>query len=95
MGDLEPCPACGALPCDWVDNPHWRPIETAPKDREILLFVAETGEQFAAFWGTDPEDGDTQWVFARGQGISFIVRDPTHWLPLPTPPQRATTSGES
>lgn len=20
--ELEPCPACGALPCDWVDNPH-------------------------------------------------------------------------
>lgn len=22
MSEIEPCPACGALPCDWVDNPH-------------------------------------------------------------------------
>lgn len=22
MEDIEPCPRCGALPCDWVDNPH-------------------------------------------------------------------------
>ncbi|MDE2107078.1 MAG: hypothetical protein KGL39_58265 [Patescibacteria group bacterium] len=20
--ELEPCPSCGALPCDWVNNPH-------------------------------------------------------------------------
>lgn len=20
--ELNPCPSCGALPCDWVDNPH-------------------------------------------------------------------------
>ncbi len=21
-GELKPCPRCGALPCDWVNNPH-------------------------------------------------------------------------
>lgn len=25
--ELEPCPRCGALPCDWVDNPHTPPTE--------------------------------------------------------------------
>lgn len=20
--EVEPCPLCGALPCDWVDDPH-------------------------------------------------------------------------
>lgn len=150
---LDPCPECGALPCDWVDNPHppsgselptwpelsaywkvraeaalaaltgirddymtseqhhpgyvlipaerfdalckaadgsvvglWRPIFTADKTREVLLWCAETGEQFVAFWGTDPKDGDQQWVFARGNGISFVVRDPTHWRPLDAGP---------
>lgn len=22
MTEPNPCPLCGALPCDWVDNPH-------------------------------------------------------------------------
>lgn len=22
MSEQNPCPLCGALPCDWVDNPH-------------------------------------------------------------------------
>lgn len=64
----------------------WQPIETAPMDRDVLLFAAETGEQFAAFYGTAMEDGDEQWVFARGKDIAFIVRNPTHWQPLPPPP---------
>lgn len=82
------CPSCGALPCDWVDTPpDWQPIETAPKDREVLLYCAETDEQFVAFWGTDPEDGDTQWVFARSPAVSFIVRSPTHWREKPAAPE--------
>lgn len=64
----------------------WQDIETAPRDRDVLLFAAETGEQFAAFYGTAMEDGDKQWVFARGKDIAFIVRNPTHWMPLPPPP---------
>lgn len=70
----------------------WQPIETAPKDGEVLLYCAETGEQFVAFLGTNPEDGEQQWVFARSPNISFIVRDPTHWMPLPGAPALAATS---
>jgi len=22
IADANPCPLCGALPCDWVDDPH-------------------------------------------------------------------------
>lgn len=25
MTEIEPCPHCGALPCDWTDNPHTAP----------------------------------------------------------------------
>lgn len=64
----------------------WQPIETAPKRGEVLIFCEETSEMFVAFWGTDPEDGDQQWVFARSPQVSFIVRDPTHWMPLPGAP---------
>lgn len=87
------CPACGALPCDWVNAPaQWQTIKSAPKDREVLLFCAETGEQFVAFWGTDPEDGDQQWVFARSPSVSFIVRSPTHWCDLPTRPAKGASA---
>lgn len=64
----------------------WHPIETAPSNGEILLYCKETGEQFVAFLGTCIEDGERDWVFARSKDISFIVRDPTHWMPLPSPP---------
>lgn len=30
MTEIEPCPKCGALPCDWTDNPH-----TAPSGDEV------------------------------------------------------------
>lgn len=69
-----------------ADGSGWMPIETAPKRGEVLIYAEETGEQFVAFWGTSIEDGETAWCFARGSGVSFIVRDPTHWMPLPTPP---------
>lgn len=90
----DPCPACGALPCDWAESPlnaaeDWSPIESAPKSSgDILLYSAKTGEQFVAFWGVNADDyADSDWVFARGDGISFIVGNPTHWCPLRSPPK--------
>lgn len=68
------------------DDRRWRCISTAPRDRDVLIYAVETGEQFVAFWGTCIEDGDQQWTFARGDGVAFIVRDPSHWMPLPDPP---------
>jgi hypothetical protein len=65
---------------------EWQPIETAPTRGDVLLYCAETGEQFVAFLGTSMEEGDQEWVFARGPDLAFIVRDPTHWQPLPEPP---------
>ena len=65
---------------------EWQPIDSAPRDGDVLIFVKETGEQFVAYWGTAIEDGDQAWTFARGNGLSFIVRNPTHWMPLPSPP---------
>ncbi len=88
----DPCPTCGALPCDWAETPRfnvedWAAIESAPKTDNVLLYVAETGEQFVAFWGVNADDyEDGEWVFARGKDIFFVVRNPTHWAPLRKPP---------
>ena len=41
MTEIEPCPKCGALPCDWTDNPH-----TAPSGDEVERVACE---KYAAF----------------------------------------------
>ena len=42
--ELEPCPACGALPCDWVNNPHAPPIGA----ETVLVPVEPTEAMIAA-----------------------------------------------
>lgn len=65
----------------------WRPIETAPRDGDVLIYVAETNEQFVAFSGVCPDDGDRQWVFAQTHDHAHIIKSPTHWMPLPPAPE--------
>ena len=75
----------------------WRPIETAPKDgREVLLFWP-----FNAF-GTPTVDTGA-WLkipsytehWCRNRRPMF-GGDPSHWMPLPEPPDaaRSTEEGE-
>ena len=63
---------------------RWQPIETAPKDMEIWAF---NGEQARMVWSEGPEWA--LWVWA-----DWLLADadpspdqPTHWMPLPAPPQ--------
>jgi hypothetical protein len=60
-------------------NP-WRAIETAPKDEdgdELLLFGPPA--RIACGWFVVPDSGNAGYAWdCDGQ--------PTHWLPLPTPP---------
>ena len=64
----------------------WHPIETAPRD----------GKDFLCIWSVDPENphwatyGIGYWL---GKSKSPTARDsvgdyfdPTHWMPLPAPP---------
>lgn len=37
---LEPCPTCGALPCDWVNNPH---LQAAVERAQIVAWLRKTG----------------------------------------------------
>jgi len=63
----------------------WQPIETAPKDGYYFLafYPAEDGEE--AFYDV------TSWPqnkeMARYYGLMRNSVDPTHWMPLPEPPQ--------
>lgn len=84
--DTEPCPCHG-----------WRPIEFAPKDREVdLLMPLEAfGElrMYPGEWDSDrcartPRPYWTSFIVARLWGIRFMrANQPTHFCPRPQPPE--------
>lgn len=63
--------------------PKWQPISTAPKDgTRILIFEAEDGAPGTvrvSYWRDD----------TIPTGWSGSERKPSHWLPLPNPPEKA------
>lgn len=71
---------------------EWQPIETAPRDGPAILAIFENFEAKLILvcirWIED------MWVAGRCEGgkISCIVRSPTHWRPLPAPPQPVLSS---
>jgi len=76
--------------------PEWKPIDTAPLDGTIILLGG-------GIWGDDllddaPRVMAARWyksrehefwnVCAAEAGFSiFPYSNPTHWMPLPEPPQ--------
>ncbi len=77
----------------------WQPIETAPKDgTEILVWGVTFLEPGAhkAYWSDNRYNEPTPqmaWCIANSQDRDYNtadeVRSPTHWMPLPAPPQDA------
>ena len=67
------------------DTAGWQPIETGPKDRtELLLWNGE--HRVCSFWSRDdldPERTSQGWVTDICD-----LKEPTHWMPLPSPPER-------
>lgn len=66
---------------------EWQPIETAPKDSTQILayaFNERFGNMFygVAEWATK-KSADT----VAGWFWPYAIR-PTHWMPLPTPPEK-------
>lgn len=75
---------------DVMEN-AWQPIETAPKDRHVLLFgkqnpmsVLRTDGSlvFTGYW----DAMDDAWC-SSGSTWEGPFYEPTHWMPLPVPPQ--------
>jgi hypothetical protein len=67
---------------------NWQPIETAPKDGNRILVSGNTDIATTEFtngrWVLSPIawDGD-----GETGGIADLEFVPTHWMPLPEPPQ--------
>lgn len=67
----------------------WQPIETAPKDQEILIYTKGWGPIIASL---STEFGE--WM-SRMQVPVAIKEEgdlPTHWQPLPTAPEGAAAA---
>ena len=67
----------------------WLPIETAPKTEEIVDIWSPSHGRMANYYRND-YNGDGKNVFYDPveSGICTI-RDATHWMPLPNPPNPA------
>lgn len=67
---------------------EWKPIETAPKDTLDNILVSNGDRVFVA-WYDDVDDQDSYWSDATvgDRYDGRIIPQPTHWMPLPEPPQ--------
>lgn len=65
----------------------WQPIETAPLHGRIILTFAETDTETGnwsmqlSWWRNDPAPREHHW-----SGWASYGPMPTHWMPLPPPP---------
>ena len=79
----------------------WQPIETAPKDGTPVdlwgvnhLHYAKTGRRATnVTWGRVRDwMGNERDDWQHGHGEDF---EPTHWMPLPSPPRALQQKGSS
>ncbi len=64
---------------------EWQPIETAPKDGTPFLAFGISPGQYKFEYGDDI--GVTRWKVGYGGSWSGGPAYPTHWMPLPPPPE--------
>ena len=76
---------------------EWQPIETAPKDKVILAYRPDAhdwGKVAPAKWDDQRHHKKPQpfWSIWLRIGSTTESRAwvPTHWMPLPDPPNRNT-----
>jgi hypothetical protein len=73
----------------WPGWYEWRPIETAPKDESHILGWFHDDSPMRAHLG-EYQSGVSicYWTAHNGGGwVSNRFGEPTHWMPLPDPPE--------
>ena len=83
----------------------WQPIDTAPRDGTTLLVMRDiwpgtksgraeecTGHNtYVAAWWAGERNGQGAWICYFNAVLDpECPIDPTHWMPLPNPPQGET-----
>ena len=77
---------------------NWQPIETAPKDgTQILVW---DGNNFNVSWYGYPSVSERYKAFIYGEAVGDYncfseVYEPTHWMPLPEPPQSLSANASA
>jgi hypothetical protein len=56
---------------------EWQPIETAPRDRTVILLRGSKTRHADGFWEPCAYAGNGGWVWP------YVHCEPTHWMPLP------------
>lgn len=83
---IETAPIGGGA--ELITDPKW-------VDPPKILLLFEGGEQVVCYWdwyyaigGVAYREGVSAWVDAvSGENIALYYDDPTHWMPLPEPPE--------
>lgn len=71
----------------------WQPIETAPKDKRVLVWSGK--EIYAAHWAQSPYTGDEAWIVAEwGDDREQALVKPTHWKPIGAAPAGGETENK-
>jgi hypothetical protein len=76
----------------------WQPIETAPRDETKVLLWSDGGAVFGS-WRVDKGYASKKpmWLDESYDdfscGFASVPLDPTHWMPLPQPPNNERTPG--
>lgn len=60
---------------------EWQPIDTAPKDGTLFMAWCPKSKLSLMVFN-NPIESET-WSLT---GPSYVVPEPTHWMPLPSPP---------
>ena len=74
---------------------EWQPIETAPRDKRVLVWSGQ--EIYAAHWSRHITTYDEAWIIAQwGEDGEQVLVKPTHWMPLQAGAQlRGDSDGDS
>lgn len=104
MAQLHAPAAAAMAMAEKIERERWQPIATAPKGSNIILHYKNAlgkDRTVIGWYGSlEVEDGDegemtgpTWWesTWANDEGHTWPVEEPpTHWMPLPAPPQSET-----
>lgn len=73
---------------------EWQPIETAPKNgTHLLLFFPHENTIEVGYWDCyyaetgRGYEGCSAWCCSEYQPAAMAFDEPTHWMPLPEPPE--------